>query len=121
MADTSRAHRGGGWRIATILLSLFVAAFGLPLAGGGAWLIALGGSWYYCLVGIALVIAAVLIWKQRMAALHLFAGIWLATLLWSLWEVGLDGWALVPRLVGISVLLILTLLLTPVLRRRVNV
>jgi quinoprotein glucose dehydrogenase len=37
------------------------------------------------------------------------------TALWAFWEVGLNGWALVPRLVGPLVLLLLVILSLPVL------
>lgn len=103
------------WRIAVAALSIFIALFALPLALGGGYLIALGGSPFYALVGIALLVAAVLLWKRRRTAVHLVTGVLVVTVAWSVWEVGLDGWSLVPRLVCIAVLWILTALTWPAL------
>src|SRR5690606_8817599 len=77
---------------------------------GGAWLAVLGGSWYYVVVGIALLVCAGLLRSGRTAALWLYAFILAATLVWGLWEVGADFWALAPRydllfLVGLWLLL----------------
>ncbi|NML46645.1 membrane-bound PQQ-dependent dehydrogenase, glucose/quinate/shikimate family [Ramlibacter sp. G-1-2-2] len=95
---------------------LFLVA-GLACVVGGAWLIALGGSWYYLLAGIALVAIAVLQWRQQGAALWLFALLFLATLVWALWEAGLDWWPLAARL---GILFLLGLLLLCVRRRLVG-
>lgn len=83
-------------------LALAVAAglnalFGIVLVAGGGWLISLGGSWYYALAGIALVITAVLLHRRNPVSLWLFAGVVLGTLLWALWESGLDWWPLAAR------------------------
>jgi len=43
--------------------------------------------------------------------------IWGLTLVWALWEVGLNWWGLVPRLVAITVILLLILAVSPSLRR----
>lgn len=103
------------WRVAVAALSIFIVLFALPLALGGSYLIVLGGSPFYALVGIALLVAAVLLWKRRRTAVHLVTGVLVVTAAWSVWEVGLDGWSLVPRLVCIAVLWILTALTWPAL------
>jgi len=99
-------------KISAIILVLL----GLVLGAGGGQLVSLGGSWYYLLAGIALVAAGVLLWKGLKSGLWLYGGLIAATLVWSLWEVGLDGWALVPRLVGPIILGLW--LLTPWVRNR---
>lgn len=81
----------------------------LALIAGGAWLAAVGGSLYYLLDGIALLVSGVLLVARRRAGLHLYALALLATLVWALAEAGLDGWALAPRL-GLWLLLGLGLL-----------
>lgn len=106
---------GGAWRVAVVLLAVALGLFALALLVGGIWLIALGGSWYYALAGAGSLATAVLLWRQRRSALGLFALIWLLTLAWALWEVGLDGWGLVPRLVTLTVILLLIALLSPAL------
>lgn len=72
---------------------------GLTLALPGAYLAMLGGSLYYAAAGLALAVGGVLLWMARMAGAWLFVGVLLATLAWALWESGLDGWALLPRLI----------------------
>jgi quinoprotein glucose dehydrogenase len=100
------------------LFALFVGLIGIVLAAGGAWLAVLGGTLYYLLAGIALMVAAVLFWRRSASAIWLYAAIFLATLIWALWEVGLDGWALMPRLAGPVILLFLSLALAPAMKER---
>src|SRR5215813_3788979 len=99
------------------LLGGVVAALGLILAGGGAYLASLGGSLYYVLVGAMLVAAGYLMIKGRIAGVYTYVGAFAFTAVWSFWEVGLSGWELIPRLVGPFVLLILAVLVAPVLDR----
>ena len=109
--------RGAAWRAATVLIALTLAVFALAMFVGGVWLIVLGGSWYYGLAGAGSLLTAVLLWQERRTALHLFAVIWVLTVIWALWEVGLDWWGLVPRLVAMTVIFLLIGLLSPILRR----
>jgi quinoprotein glucose dehydrogenase len=88
---------------------------GLALAVPGVRLALLGGSPYYVLAGLSLGAAGVLLWLGRMSGAWLFAGVVAVTAAWAGWEVGFDGWALVPRL---SVFIVLSLLLWIALIRR---
>ncbi|WP_425252033.1 membrane-bound PQQ-dependent dehydrogenase, glucose/quinate/shikimate family [Janthinobacterium sp. NFX145] len=72
--------------------------FGLALLGGGIWLATLGGSWYYLLAGIGMLIAGVLVFKGKRSAQPFMALLLLATLIWSVIEVKFDWWQLLPRL-----------------------
>ncbi len=110
------ARRGGAWRIAALTLAVVTALFGIVLFFGGAWLIVLGGSWYYGLAGAGLLATAFLVWRQRMAALRLYLVVWVLTILWAFWEVGFNFWAQVPRLVAPTVVLVLILAILPALR-----
>src|ERR1700710_1869387 len=83
--------------IILLLTSIVFSLTGLLLGIGGAWLAILGGSLYYLVIGVALLAVAVLVWRGRAAALWLYAAIFLGTLAWALWEVGLDFWSLAPR------------------------
>jgi len=112
--DTQR-HGFGFW--AVMVLAVIVAIFGALIAGGGVWLAALGGSWYYLLAGIGLLATAFFLFQRSMLAIWVYLVTYVGTVLWALWEVGLDGWAQVPRLVAPTVMLILVLLTLPVLRR----
>lgn len=106
--------RGGGFWYAAVLGAVLVLC-GVVIAGGGFWLMTLGGSWYYAIAGVGLIASGVFLIRQERLGVWIYAATWVFTLLWSFWEVGFDGWALVPRLVAPSVLLILTLLTLPLL------
>ena len=73
---------------------------GLGIGLGGGWLLMLGGSAYYLIGGAAVALAGWQAWRAQVTAAKIYAGFLLATLLWSLWEVGLDGWQLMPRMIG---------------------
>ena len=94
--STNDTPRGSG----PVLVSCGVVPglLGLVLAAGGAWLATLGGSWYYLLTGIVLIISAVQLARARASAFALYALALVATVIWSLWETGGFFWGLVPRL-----------------------
>lgn len=60
-------------------------------------LIALGGSLYYFVAGLFLAAVGVLLFKRKLDTLGLYALLVFGTLIWSLWEVGLDWWPLAAR------------------------
>ncbi|PLR09115.1 membrane-bound PQQ-dependent dehydrogenase, glucose/quinate/shikimate family [Caulobacter flavus] len=99
--------KASGWLVKA--LAVMVLLIGLTILAGGAWLIALGGSPYYLLAGLGLILSGLLLARRRLAGVWVYAVVFLATLAWALWEVGFEGWALVPRLVGPAVLLVLIL------------
>ncbi len=88
----------------------------LALLAGGIYLAILGGSLYYMIAGVVILASAVLLWRGSRRGAHLYGLMLIATLLWSFWEVGLNGWALMPRLL-LPTLLGLWLLM-PWVRRR---
>jgi quinoprotein glucose dehydrogenase len=97
------------------LTAIVFALIGLVLGGAGGWLVALGGSPYYLLTGIAFLVTALLLHRRNAAALWLYGAIILLSLAWAVYEVGFDWWQLGPR-GGIIVLLGLWLML-PAIRR----
>ena len=99
MATEPTARRRTPWITGAIFMVV-----GLLLAGGGAWLVALGGSPYYLLAGLGVLATGALVWRGRAEALPLYALVLLATTVWALFEVGLVGWQLEPRLVAPVVL-----------------
>ena len=117
MAEAHRQRNNslGRWYVRVVGVLTFAA--GLILAGGGIALIAVGGSWYYAIAGVGLVAAGILIAREHLAGVAVYGLVYLGTLVWALWESGLDGWALVPRLGAPTVALILILLAIPVLTR----
>jgi quinoprotein glucose dehydrogenase len=72
--------------------------FGLALLGGGIWLATLGGSWYYLLAGIGMLVAGALVFQGKRSAQPFMAFLLFATLIWSVIEVKFDWWQLLPRL-----------------------
>ena len=96
-----------------MLTTLVFGLLGLALASGGAWLVMLGGSWYYLVAGLTLLGCALLIRARKPLAMWVYAALMLGTLAWALWEVGFDWWQLAPR-GGIIVLFGLWLLLPSV-------
>jgi quinate dehydrogenase (quinone) len=87
-------------RMLSLLFVVVLALMGLGLAGGGAWLIGLGGSWYYLLLGLAWLAAAYQMWRGNAL------GAWIAilaavlTVPWALWEAGMTFWPLFARLMA---------------------
>ncbi|CAB3808428.1 glucose/quinate/shikimate family membrane-bound PQQ-dependent dehydrogenase [Paraburkholderia fynbosensis] len=102
--------------IARVLTVVFAALSGLYLLVGGVWLVVSGGSPYYVIAGIVMLVTAVLVQRRKPFALGLYALLLLGTIGWSLWEVGTDFWALTPRL-GVLVIFGIWLLLPFVYRR----
>lgn len=81
------------------LLGILVALFGLVLAIGGVRLVTLGGSWYFVLMGIASLVAGVLIFRRRPLGALIYAAAFVATVIWALADAGLTFWPQVSRLV----------------------
>lgn len=97
------------------ILGAVIAIIGLILMIGGGWLLAVGGSAYYVLAGIAMIVSGVMLWRSRMMGAWIYIGVVVLTMPWAFWEAGLDAWALVPRIVAPLVLLIATVLVMPTL------
>lgn len=107
LADARTRHPV--FTVAIRVLGALLAIIGVVLIGGGGWLIAVGGSPYYLLAGLGLLLAGVLLVRLRFSGALVYSGVFLATFVWALWEVGLDGWGLIPRLFGPAVLMALVL------------
>lgn len=99
------------------IIAILAGLAGLVLAVGGGWLLSLGGSWYYLVAGIGLVASAIFLWRRRMLGFWIYLVLFVLTLVWALWERGLNPWAQVPRLAAPAVLLVLILIGLPALRR----
>ena len=102
-----------------IALGIVLAVLGAGLLFGGAWLFARGGSSYYAIAGAAVIATGYLLVRRRAAALYVHASMLAATTIWSMAEVGLDWWQLVPRL-DVWVVVALGLLLPWVRNRLVT-
>ena len=116
MPQTSKPSvQSHAWFARTVGVVLMV--IGAVLSAGGLWLVLVRGSPYYLLAGAGLVAAGALLIRRRVRGAWLYAGVFAATLVWALWESGLNGWALTPRLVGPFILLLLVMACVPDLTR----
>ncbi|WP_343527565.1 membrane-bound PQQ-dependent dehydrogenase, glucose/quinate/shikimate family [Sphingomonas sp.] len=104
-------------RIWLALLGIVILAAGLFFVIGGARLVSLGGSFYFLLAGLALVASGVLVARRRPSGAAIFAATFAATILWSLWDVGIAFWPLVSRLLALGVGMTVVALSWPLLRR----
>lgn len=99
-----------------VVTGWILAVLGVVLAAGGTWLAVLGGSWACIGMGIGLLISGALLIRRRRSGLAIYALLLIATLVWALWEVGFDRWALIPR--GAFLAVVGLWLLTPWVGRR---
>ena len=86
-----------------VLSRIFVIALGLMglgLAVGGGWLISLGGSWYYLILGLAWLIGALLMWRGQPLGASIVVLAAVLTLPWAIWEAGMAFWPLFARLMA---------------------
>jgi len=113
--DPSAMPRGSARPVAPLILGIVIAAIGLVLAIGGAWLAVLGGSVYYVLTGVAMIASGALLGRRRLLGGWLYCAVFVITVIWAFAEVGANDWALVPRVIAPLVLLIATLLVMPTL------
>lgn len=116
-------YRKGPAVWAMLALAGVLLLLSLPMIVGGGYLVLLGGSWYFLLAGLAILSAAVLMWRRSPSGIWLYAATVLATLAWSLWEIDQKGWLpiwqvdLLARMGGLWGLLAVALLLLPALYR----
>ena len=113
LRDWRKPTGGAEWSVG--ILGGVIALIGIILALGGTKLIGVGGSWYYLIAGLALIVAGLAVAQRKLLGAWIYAGAFVVTTLWAFWEVGFNGWALVPRLVGPLALLLLVILSLPVL------
>ena len=110
-----RRDRATSKSLIVTLLGALLALIGLVLAVGGAWLAVIGGSLYYVLAGLGLLASGYLMIRGRAVGAYLYLAVFALTVVWALWEAGLNIWALIPRVFGPAVLAILVLLALPLL------
>ncbi len=78
-------------------VAIIMALFAAPLLIGGAYLLSLGGSPYYVIAGITMLVTAFLLFKRHWSAYGLYTIFLIATMAWTLWEAGFYWWAIAPR------------------------
>ncbi len=85
------------------VLGMIILAAGLFFSIGGGNLILLGGSFYFLIAGIALLASGFLIARGKTSGAVLFGAVFLLTIIWAVWEVGLAFWPLLSRLLAMGV------------------
>lgn len=88
---------------------------GTYLLGGGAYLMSLGGSWYYIFAGTGLAVSGLYLWRRKLSGVYIFMAVFFFTLVWTYYETGLNFWGWVPRMAAPLVLAIAILLSVPCL------
>ncbi len=101
-----------------LILSILVGLVGLSIVVGGIWLVVLGGSWFFTVVGIALCVSAFLLFERRREGLALYGVAVFLTFVWSIYEVGFDWWQLSAR--GSLLIVLGALLLLPPMVRSLH-
>lgn len=96
-ARTETSHRR---RVLAFALALVM----LALVPAGAYLVALGGSPYYLIAGLAVGLSAFWAWHGDERSLIAYAALLIGTLLWAVWESGVNAWALQARMAAPLVL-----------------
>lgn len=102
-------------RLLPTVLGLVLLVVGVVMLIAGARLLGLGASFHFLLSGTGLSAIGILLLMAQRSAISLFAMALVVNTIWALWEVGLDGEHLLPRL---AVWLVFgVLLLLPWMRR----
>lgn len=101
-----------------IIVGIVFLLLGVSLGFGAVWLLTLGGSWYYILAAVGLLLTGFLLLRRNAAALVVYAVVVAGTLIWAVWEAGLDWWPLAAR--GDVIFILGLLLLTPWITRALD-
>ncbi|WP_416423865.1 glucose/quinate/shikimate family membrane-bound PQQ-dependent dehydrogenase [Pseudomonas sp. App30] len=96
---------------------LGVLVFALLYIGLGGYLASVGGSWYFVLAGVGMLVSSVLLFKQRLAGAWLFAVVMVASVIWAIADAGFVFWPQVSRLFALAVLSLVVALVYPTLRK----
>lgn len=113
MPKSNASKAGKAFMIALGIITLLT---GLFMLAGGSYLITLAGSWYFALAGLGLTLAGILIVQRRLLGALIYLAVFVASVGWSLWDVGLAFWPSFSRLFALAVLATLVLLAIPSLR-----
>ncbi len=112
------------WQLATrradspdpaVLLAGLMLIIGLAVGILGAKLALVGGTLYFALMGVVMVIAAVLIFRNRRGGILLYAVAFIASVIWAISDAGWNYWPLFSRLFALGVLAFLAALVWPFL------
>jgi quinate dehydrogenase (quinone) len=111
----SGAAAGGKWLL--VGPGILIALIGLGLAGGGGYLISLGGSAYFLLMGLAMLVSGLMIARRKPQGAWLYGLALILTAIWAVWDAGLEYWPLVSRVLTFAVIGLVVALIYPTLVR----
>jgi len=102
------------------ILAFLMALIGIVLTIGGVWLASLGGSLYYLIAGVAMLVSAWLLFRGQLLGGWIYVGLFILSAIWGFSEARGNAWAMVPWLIAPLVLLIAVLLVMPTLSVSAN-
>jgi len=79
------------------LTSIVIAIVGFAMLHMGGKLLLLGGTPFYLVMAIGLLITAIALFKNKKMALSIYAVLMWLVLAWMIYEVGFDKWQWIPR------------------------
>lgn len=79
------------------LTSIIIAIVGIAMLFMGGKLLLIGGSPFYVVMALGLLITAVALFKNKRIALSIYAVLMWIVLAWMIYEVGFDKWQWIPR------------------------
>nr|WP_318381634.1 membrane-bound PQQ-dependent dehydrogenase, glucose/quinate/shikimate family [uncultured Enterobacter sp.] len=103
-------------RLLQWLLAGLMIVIGLAIGGLGIKLVTLGGSVYFLVMGVVMLVAAILIIRSRPSGIVLYALAFIASAIWAVSDAGWDFWPLFSRLFTFGVLAFLAAILWPFLQ-----
>ena len=102
-----------------IAFVLLMTVISVALIGFGVELFSLDGSGYYLFAGITLGCITLMIIRRSRVCVVGYGIFFAITCIWAIWESGLDGWALAPRIAMFAAIGLW--MLTPMFRRRLGI
>ncbi|RRZ89304.1 membrane-bound PQQ-dependent dehydrogenase, glucose/quinate/shikimate family [Erwinia sp. 198] len=79
------------------LTSIVIAIIGIAMLYMGGKLLLLGGSSFYVVMAIGLLLTAIALFKNKKIALSIYAILMWLVVAWTIYEVGFDKWQWIPR------------------------
>ncbi|QIQ22031.1 membrane-bound PQQ-dependent dehydrogenase, glucose/quinate/shikimate family [Zophobihabitans entericus] len=101
------------------IVGLLLILSGLFFTIAGVYLITLGGSWYFAIMGIAMLVAGYYFFKLKPFGAWLYGIAYVLTIVWAIWEVGFEYWPLLSRLAFLGGIAMLVAFAYPSLRKAV--
>ncbi len=115
--DMNNSGAAGGSKWLLLGLGVLIALIGLGLAGGGGYLISLGGSAYFLLMGLAMLVSGLMIARRKPQGAWLYGLALILTAIWAVWDAGFEYWPLVSRVLTFAVIGLVVALIYPTLVR----